>query len=106
MSWLPCKEDGTTNVDIPESLAFGYGLHRVSAMAYWGCGRLARRVAWSVRTMASWVWRLGEGVRREYILHGDIELPCNTMCGAVAKIYRELAHGAADRRRRRVAESP
>ena len=39
-------------------------------MVYWGCGRLGRGVVWSVRTMASCVWGLGEGVRREYTYRG------------------------------------
>ena len=56
--------------------------------------------------MASCTWGLGGGVRREYILHGDIDLPGNTMCGIVAKIHRELALGAALRRWRHAAESP
>ena len=52
-----------------------YGLHRVSVLPYWGRGRLRLRAVRSVRTMASCMWGLDEGVRREYILHGDIELP-------------------------------
>ena len=74
-------------------------------MVYWGCGRLGRGVVWSVRTMASCMWGLGEGVHPEY-LHGDTELPWKAMCCAVAKIYRELAHGVPQRRWRRGVESP
>ncbi len=54
--------------------------------------------------MAYCVCRLDEGVRPEYI-HGDIELLLNTALDAVAKIYREMAHGTAQRRWRRVADS-
>ena len=56
--------------------------------------------------MAYCMCRLGEWVRPEYTLHGDIELPSNTLRYAVAKTYRGLAHGAAQRRRRHDPFSP
>ena len=77
-----------------------------------------------VRPMASCVWglvggmrpeyiimaycmcRLGEWVRPEYTLRGDIELPSNTLRYAVAKIYHELAHGMAQRHWRPDPVSP
>ena len=56
--------------------------------------------------MAYCMCRLGEWVRPEYTLHGDIELPCNTLRYAVAKIYHELAPGGAQRRGRHYPFSP
>ena len=57
-------------------------------------------------SMAYCMCRLGEWVRPEYTLHGDIELLSNTLRYAVAKIYHESVHGGAQRRRRRDPESP